>query len=95
MDARGPEIRDELELPAIGRFILARYWKAATPAEQEKFATLFEDVIVYTWSRRFSEYNGQTLKVSGMQPDGENGTLVKSTIKGKGDMDTWFVAGRR
>ena len=68
------------DLPAIGRFILARYWKAATPAEQEKFTTLFEDVIVYTWSRRFSMYNGQTLKVASKQADGENGTLVKSTI---------------
>lgn len=71
------------DLPGIGRFVLTRYWKAATPDEQTKFTTLFEDVIVYTWSRRFSEYNGQTLKVSGEQPDGEEGMLVKSTIIGK------------
>jgi phospholipid transport system substrate-binding protein len=70
------------DLPGIGRFVLTRYWKAASPEEQTKFTTLFEDVIVYTWSRRFSEYNGQTLKVSGEQPDGE-GMLVKSTIIGK------------
>lgn len=78
------------DLPAIGRFILARYWKAATPDEQAKFTTLFEDVIVYTWSRRFSEYNGQTLMVTSKQPDGENGTLVKSTIIGAGSSKTSF-----
>ena len=75
--------KEYFDLPGIGRFILARYWKAATPEEQQKFTTLFEDVIVYTWSRRFSEYNGQTLHVTGKQADGDDGTLVKSTIIGK------------
>jgi phospholipid transport system substrate-binding protein len=70
------------DLPGIGRFVLTRYWKAATPEEQARFTKLFEDVVVYTWSRRFSEYNGQTLKVTSQQPDGDNGTLVKSTIVG-------------
>ena len=70
------------DLPGIGRFVLTRYWKAATPQEQEKFTQLFEDVIVYTWSRRFAEYNGQTIKVVGEQPDGTDGTIVKSTIIG-------------
>ncbi len=69
------------DIPGIGRFVLARYLKAASPEDLAKFQALFEDVIVYTWSRRFSEYNGQTLQVSGQQPDGE-GMLVKSTING-------------
>ena len=41
---------------------------------------MFEDVIVYTWSRRFSEYDGQTIDVRGTSPDGETGTLVDSAI---------------
>ncbi len=78
----GTMFKEFFDLPGIGRFVLARYWRAASPEEQAKFTTLFEDVLVYTWSRRFSEYNGQTLKVSGQQPDGTEGTLVKSTIIG-------------
>ena len=70
------------DLPGIGRFVLTRYWAAATPDEQAKFTRLFEDVIVYTWSRRFSEYNGQSLMIQGQQADGKDGTLVKSTIVG-------------
>ncbi len=70
------------DLPGIGRFVLTRYWAAATPEEQAKFTKLFEDVIVYTWSRRFSEYNGQSLMIQGQQADGKDGTLVKSTIVG-------------
>lgn len=70
------------DLPAIGRFVLGRYTRAAKPEEMTAFTPLFEDVIVYTWSRRFSEYNGQTLKVGASTPDGEDGAIVKSTIVG-------------
>lgn len=70
------------DLPGIGRFVLTRYWAAATPAEQARFTSLFEDVLVYTWSRRFSEYKGQSLKVVSEQPSGTDGTIVKSTIVG-------------
>ena len=41
---------------------------------------LFEDVIVYTWSHRFSEYDGQTINVRGTTPDGDTGTVVDSAI---------------
>jgi len=70
------------DLPAIGRFVLGRYTRTITPQDLAQFTTLFEDVIVYTWSRRFSEYQGQSLKVGGSTPDGDDGTIVKSTIVG-------------
>lgn len=70
------------DLPAIGRFVLGRYTRTVKPEEMNSFSPLFEDVIVYTWSRRFSEYNGQTLKVGASTPDGDDGAIVKSTIVG-------------
>lgn len=70
------------DLPAIGRFVLGRYTRTVKPEEMNSFSPLFEDVIVYTWSRRFSEYNGQTLKVGVSTPDGDDGAIVKSTIVG-------------
>src|SRR3954470_6345316 len=74
----------DFDIPAIGRFVLGRFSRGITPADQQSFDTLFEDVIVYTWSRRFSEYNGQTLKVTSSAPDGADGAIVKSTVVGKG-----------
>jgi phospholipid transport system substrate-binding protein len=75
--------KQDFDIPAIGRFVLGRFSKGITPADQQSFDGLFEDVIVFTWSRRFSEYNGQTLKVVSTAPDGE-GSLVHSTVVGKG-----------
>jgi phospholipid transport system substrate-binding protein len=70
------------DLPAIGRFVLGRYTRTMKPEDLTAFTPLFEDVIVYTWSRRFSEYNGQSLKVGATTADGEDGAIVKSTIVG-------------
>jgi len=83
---KGQRFRDMFktyfDLPGIGRFVLTRYWTAATPEEQARFTALFEDVVVYTWARRFSEYRGQSLKVVSEAPSGADGTVVKSTIVG-------------
>ena len=71
---------DGFDIPAISRFVIGRTWRRTSDADKEAFIALFEDVIVYTWSRRFSEYNGQTIEVRGTTPDGNTGTLVDSVI---------------
>jgi phospholipid transport system substrate-binding protein len=85
--------KDFFDIPAIGRFVLGRFARAASAEENAKFATLFEDVIVYTWSRRFGEYKGQTLKVKDNAPDGEDGAVVNSDIVGN-DGQPFAVAWR-
>jgi phospholipid transport system substrate-binding protein len=72
------------DIPAIGRFVLGRFARAMQPADLERFQKLFEDVVVYTWTRRFGEYRGETLNVKDSTPDGEAGALVNSDIVGKG-----------
>ncbi|MSO98898.1 MAG: ABC transporter substrate-binding protein [Rhodospirillaceae bacterium] len=74
--------KDFFDIPSIGRFVLGRFARAASAEDNQKFSTLFEDVIVYTWSRRFAEYKGQTLKVKDSTPDGEDGAVVNSDILG-------------
>ena len=72
---------DSFDIPAISRFVLGRAWRRASDSEKQDFLAVFEDVIVYTWSRRFKQYTGQTIKVLGTSPDGDTGTLVNSVIK--------------
>jgi phospholipid transport system substrate-binding protein len=81
------------DIPAIGRFVLGRFARAAAPDDLTKFQALFEDVVVYTWTRRFGEYNGQTLKVKDAAPDGDEGAIVNSAIVGK-DGQAFAVAWR-
>ena len=85
--------KDFFDIPSIGRFVLARFARTASAEENEKFAMLFEDVIVYTWSRRFGEYKGQILKVKDNTPDGNDGALVNSYILDN-DSQSFAVAWR-
>lgn len=72
---------DTFDLPEIGKLVLGRYWRVATPEQQQEFLRLFEDVQVYTWTRRFKEYSGETLDVLSVSPEGETDFVVESRIK--------------
>lgn len=68
------------DMATIGRFALGRYWKTATPAQQTEYQKLFKTMIVEIYSRRFKEYNGQELEVTGARADGETDVMVSSSI---------------
>lgn len=69
------------DIPSIGRFVLARYWRPASEQEQGRFLSLFQEVNVFTWARRFGDYNGQELTIGQAMPDGENGAIVDSSVE--------------
>lgn len=71
---------DTFDLPEISRFVLGRYWRSATEAQRTEFQKLFEDIQVYTWTRRFKEYNGETLELGAVKAEGED-FIVDSQMK--------------
>ncbi|MBC7906804.1 MAG: ABC transporter substrate-binding protein [Rhodospirillaceae bacterium] len=72
---------DTFDLPEIGKLVLGRYWRVATPEQQQEFLRLFEEIQVYTWTKRFRDYSGETLDILALAPEGENDVLVDSRIK--------------
>lgn len=68
------------DLPEISRFVLGRYWRAATPEQQQQFLSLFEQLTVLTWAKRFKDYKGEQVEVTGVAKDGEKGVFVESRI---------------
>ena len=72
------------DVEAIGRFVLGRYWRDATDAEQREYLKLFEDLILATYAGRFSEYSGETLTVLDAKADEDRFTLVTSQINRTG-----------
>jgi phospholipid transport system substrate-binding protein len=68
------------DIPEIGRFVLARSWRTATPDQQQEFLSLFEDITVLTWSKRFQDYNGESLEAVAATRDGDRGWVVDSHI---------------
>lgn len=66
----GELVETYFDMPGIGRFLLGRYWRTASDAEQDAYLKAFTDNIVYTYARRFDEYDGQKLVVDATREDG-------------------------
>jgi phospholipid transport system substrate-binding protein len=68
------------DLRTIGRFVLGRHWRRATPAERGEFEQLFEDYIVASYAARLGRYQGETLTVGATRDDGNGDKLVGTEI---------------
>ncbi len=81
---REKRVRDILtrnfDLNAIGKFALGTYWREATPAQQSEYLRLFEDMVVQTYTTRFEDYSGQSLKVEGSTSVSEKDFVVDSKV---------------
>ncbi len=86
----------DFDVPSIGRFVLGRYWNAATPQEQQEFLSLFQEYIVRAYSARLGEYGGEPFRVTGARASGTE-TIVSSEIQrsngNKIEVD-WYVVGQ-
>jgi len=71
--------RNDFDVPGIGQFVLGRYWRTATPQEQQDFLALFQEYIVRAYSTRLAEYGGEPFRVTGARPNGGE-TVVSSEI---------------
>ena len=70
------------DVAQIGKWALGRYWRVATPAEQQEYQALFEDFIVTTYAQRFRDYTNEQLEVTNVAKamDEEGGLVVHSHI---------------
>jgi phospholipid transport system substrate-binding protein len=72
-------LREDFDVPGIARFVLGRYWNAATEEQRAEYVRLFEDYISLAYSTRLAEYTGEKFKVTGSRPDAD-GAIVSSQI---------------
>lgn len=77
-------LNENFDIKYIGRFSLGRYWNQASEAQRTEYLNLFEKMIVNVYSKRFSEYDGQDLKITSARADGDTDAIVNSYINGKG-----------
>ncbi len=68
------------DIPTIGRFVLGRYWRSASAPQRQEFLELFQELIVETYARRFSDYSGQGFRVEGSRELSERDAMVSTEI---------------
>jgi len=84
LDQRENRLRELLgrsfDLKKIGRYVLGRAWKKATPEQRSEYQALFRENVLRTYARRIGGYAGQTLKVVNAAPMGKQDALVTTEI---------------
>jgi phospholipid transport system substrate-binding protein len=69
-----------VEVEAIKRFVLGKYWRRASAEERAEYRVLFEDYIVATYAGRINDYGGETLKLDGARLERPGLALVNSQV---------------
>lgn len=90
---------ENLDLDFIGKYVLGRYWRVATPAEQKEFISLYKEFNVKTWSKRFDEFKGKSFVFKGTTPSNNaNQVFVDTEVpmsEGKPISVKWRVADKK
>ncbi len=73
-------LAENFDVSFIGRFVLGRSWRTASPQQQADYLALFEDFLVLTYSRRLGGYTGQRLAVVAERAANERDTVVRTQI---------------
>ncbi len=68
------------DLRFIGRFVLGKHWREASPGEKSDYLTLFSEYVLQTYSSRLGGYAGETLTVTGARQASEKDIVVETQI---------------
>jgi phospholipid transport system substrate-binding protein len=74
-------LRRAVDVDGVGRFILGRWWRVATPAQQQEYMQLFEETLIRNLSARFGEYEGVRFSLGRSQQRTEDDVLVNTIIE--------------
>ena len=74
-----------LDLDFIGKFVLGRNWRTATPAQKKAFIQVYRELNVKTWSKRFDEFKGKAFVFTGTTPSSSAGQVYVDTTVNMGE----------
>jgi phospholipid transport system substrate-binding protein len=74
-------LRRAVDVEGVGRFILGRWWRTATPEQQQEYLQLFEQVLIHNLSARFGEYQGVRFSLGRSQARTEEDALINTVVE--------------
>lgn len=74
-------LRQAVDIDGVGRFIIGRWWRNASPQEQQDYLKLFEETLIRNLSARFGEYQGVRFSLGRTQQRTEDDVLVNTVIE--------------
>lgn len=77
--ALAPIIDSAVDVAGVARFCLGRFWRTATPEQQQQYVALFQNVLVTNIAVKLGDYRGVKLTIQRAQ-DRDDGELVSTLI---------------
>ncbi len=74
-------LRRAVDVEGVGRFILGRWWRTASPQQQQEYLKLFEETLIRNLSSRFGEYQGVRFGLGRTQQRTGDDVLVNTIIE--------------
>jgi phospholipid transport system substrate-binding protein len=73
---------ENFDVPAIGRFVIARYWRGASEADRATFLEVFEDAMVQRFLPLLAENSSERFQIGSVTPDSnaEDMAMIDSRI---------------
>ncbi len=68
--------REHFDVPAIGRFVLGRYWRKAKSPVREDFLSVFEEIMVRRFAPKFANYAETKFQIGLVRPLREKGQYM-------------------
>lgn len=60
-----------VDIPWVGRFVMGRFWRTATPEQQQRYLKEYENFVVTHYASRFAEYSGGKFAVTDAKKTGD------------------------
>jgi len=77
-------LRQAVDIEGTGRFILGRWWRVASPAEQQEYLRLFEETLIRNLAGRFGEFQGVRFSLGRSQQRTDDDALVTTMVESPG-----------
>lgn len=89
-----PIIDSTVDVQGVARFCLGRFWRSATPEQQQQYTQLFHGVLVGNIAVKLGDYRGVKFTL-GRTQDRDEGELVSTIIERPNNPPTtvqWLIA---
>ena len=87
-------LNTDVDVDGIGKFCLGRFWRQATPEQQNQYLALFHEVLVTNITAKLGEYQGVTFTMGRSRPQDEE-AVVSTTVVRPNNPPTavdWIIA---
>ncbi len=82
---------ENVDIPWVGRFVMGRFWRTATPEQQKRYLKEYETFVITHYASRFAEYSGGKFTITSTRKDSENEFTVSMKME-TGDQGAEAVA---